>query len=177
MELKMKPVIEPVGKLLIKLLIFVFLFGATFVAFPYLIGRTYTESSSVIPIFPIAILDHGTPDIIRWSEYQKNVQLYKDKIILAPTQKEYKLSGHSQNEFVRLTPAPNNVFNLFIHENDLDYWAEYSVSNGIVKPISYRVRTPSVMFACFPVAFIGTPLIGWAYKRFLRRNREREKLE
>jgi hypothetical protein len=126
-------------------------------------------------MFPIAILDHGTARIIDWSSYQRNVDLYKDKIISAPTQKEYyRLSQH---EFLRLTPAPNNVLKLFIYEEDWHCWAKYSVSDGIVKPISYRIRTPSVMFIGFPVALIGTPLIGWAYKRFFRRNRTREKTE
>jgi hypothetical protein len=122
--------------------------------------------------FPIAILDHGTPDIVRWGEYQNNVDLYKDKIILAPTQKKYKLS---EDAFFKLTSAPNNVLKLFFHERDRNYWAKYSVSKGIVKPISYRVESPSVIFISFPVALIGTPLIVWAYKLFLRINRRREK--
>jgi hypothetical protein len=165
MELKMNLTIGTVGKLLIKLLIFVFLFGATFVAFPYLATRqTYTESSSVSPSFPIAILDHGTPHIVRWREYQRNVDLYKDKIISAPTQEEYKLS---ELEFFRLSSAPNNVLNLFIHEEDYNFWAEYSVNNGIVKPISFRYTGYFVIFVCFAVALIGTPMIGWAYKRYL----------
>ncbi len=93
MGLKMKPVIEKVGKLLIKLLIFVFLLGATSYVVPYLITHeTYTESSRAYTGFPIAILDHGKPDIVSWHEYQKDVDLYKDKIISAPTQNKYKLS-------------------------------------------------------------------------------------
>ena len=164
MELKMKPIIEKVGKLLINVLIFVFLFGGAYFVLPYASLQTYTESSRVSLMFPLAILDHGTARIIDWSSYQRNVDLYKDKIISAPTQKEYKLSEH---EFFWLTPAPNNVLTLFIYEEDWHYWAKYSVSNGIVKPISFRVRTPSVMFIGFPVALIGTPLIGWAYKRYM----------
>jgi hypothetical protein len=67
------------------------------------------------------------------------------------------------------------VLKLFIHERDRNYWAEYSVSNGIVKPISFRAESPSVVFFAVPVAFIGTPLIVWAYKLFLRRKSRREK--
>jgi hypothetical protein len=175
MELIMKPTIEAVGKLLIKLLIFVFLFGATSYVVPYLITyETYTESSRVRETFPIAILDHGTVDIVCWGGYQGNVDLYKDKIISAPTQKKYK---HSEDDFFKLRSAPNNVLKLFIHERDRNYWAEYSVSSGIVKPISFRAESPSVVFFAVPVAVIGTPLIVWAYKLFLRRNRRREKTE
>jgi hypothetical protein len=175
MGLKMNRTIETVGKLLISLLIFVFLSEATSYAFSHLkTHQTYTESSSVSPAFPIAILDHGAPGIVRWYEYQKNVNLYKDKIISAPTQKEYKLSEH---EFFCLTSALNNVLNLSLHTEDYIFGAEYSVSNGIVKPISFRVMTPSVIFVCFPVALIGTPMIVWAYKLFLRRNRRREKTQ
>jgi hypothetical protein len=88
MELKMNRTIETVGKLLITLLIFVFLFGATSYFVPYFITHeTYSESSRVDGRFPIAILDHGTPDIVSWYEYQKNVDPYRDKIILTPTQK------------------------------------------------------------------------------------------
>jgi hypothetical protein len=175
MELKMKPIIEKVGKLLITLLIFVFLFGATSYFVPYFITHeTYSESSRVDGRFPIAILDHGTPDIVRWREYQKDVDLYKDKIISAPIQEEYKLS---ELEFFTLASAPNNVLNLFIHEEDYNFWAEYSVNNGIAKPISFRYTGYFIIFVCFAVAFIGTPMIGWAYKRFLRRNRRRDKSE
>jgi len=172
MELKMKPLPDIIETVRI-LITFAFLFGGTFVASPYASHQTYTESSSVKLSFPIAILDHGTPDIVDWYRYQRNVDLYKDKIISAPTQKEYRLSEH---EFFRLTSAPNNVLNLFIHEEDWDYWAEYSVSNGIVKPISYRVRTPSVMFISFAVALIGTPLIGWAYKRYITSGSRRARI-
>jgi hypothetical protein len=168
-------VIEKVGKLLITLVIFVFLFGATSYVVPYFISHeTYTESSRVRERFPIAILDHGTPDIVSWYEYQKNVDLYKDKIILAPTQKKYRLS---EDHFFKLTSAPNNRLKLFIHERDRNYWAKYTVRNGLVKPISYRAETPSVVFLAVPVAFIGTPLIVLAYKLFLRGNRRREKTE
>ncbi len=157
-----------------KLLVFVFLFGATFVATPYLVTRqTYTESGNVSPLFPIAIVDHGTPGIVRWYEYQKNVDLYKDKIISAPTQKEYKLSGV---EYFTLSSAPNNVLNLSLHTEDYIFGAEYSVTNGIVKPISFGYTGAFVIIGCFAVALIGTPLIGWGYKlivwahkRFLRR--------
>jgi hypothetical protein len=164
MELKMNLSIGTVGKLLIRLLIFVFLFGATFVALPYATHQTYTESSSVWTGFPIAILDHGTPDIVCWGEYQNNVDLYKNKIISAPTQEEYKLS----DGFFTLISAPNNVFNLHVFDGDWHYWAKYSVSNGIVKPISFRGMGPSAMFICFAVALIGTPLIGRAYKHYIR---------
>ena len=175
MELKMKPIIEKVGKLLLKLLIFVFLLGATSYVASYLITHeAYTESSRVRGTFPIAILDHGTPDIVRWGEYQNNVDLYKDKIILVPTQRKYKLS---EDAFFKLKSAPNNVLKLFFNERDRNYWAKYSVSNGIVKPISFRAESPSVVFFAVPVALIGTPLIVWAYKLFLRRNRRREKTE
>jgi hypothetical protein len=162
MELKMKPVIEKVGKLLITLLIFVFLFRATFLVLPYAARQTYTDSSRVNEEFPIAILDHGKPDIVDWYRYQRNADLYKDKIISAPTQKEYKLSEH---EFFWLTPGPNNVLNLYILDGDWNhYWAEYSVSNGIVKPISYRCAGDSLAIICFAVALVGTLMIGWLYK-------------
>lgn len=171
----MKPVIEKVGKLLINVLIFVVLFGATSYVVPYFITHeTYTESSRVDGRFPIAILDHGTPNILYWHVYQKSVDLYKDKIILAPTQKKYRLS---EDYFFRLTSAPNNKLKLFIHERDRNYWAKYSLSNGILKPISYRVESPSVVFVAVPVAFIGTSLIVLAYRLFLRRNRGRERSE
>ena len=171
----MKPVIEKVGKLLMTLLIFVFLFGGTSYVVPYFITHeTYTESSRVRGTFPIAILDHGTPAIVCWGEYQKNADLYKDKIIVAPTQKKYRFS---EDYFFRLTSAPNNRLKLFIHKRDRNYWAKYSVSNSIVKPISYRVESPSVVFVAVPVALIGTPLIVciyklivWAHKRH-KRNR------
>jgi hypothetical protein len=165
MELIMKPTIETVGKLLIKLLIFVFLLGATFVALPYATHQTYTESSSVWTAFPIAIFDNGTARIVDWYSYKRNVDLYKDKIISAQTQKEYKLSEDGSFE---LRSAPNNVLKLHIFDGDWHYWAKYSVSNGIVKPISCRIMTPSVMFISFAVALIGTPLIVWAYKRYKR---------
>lgn len=168
----MNRTIETVGKLLITLLIFVFLFGATFVALPYVGHQTYTESSSVWCMFPIAILDHGKPDTVDWESYQRNVDLYKNKIISAPTQEVYWLSEY---QFFSLTSSPNNVLNLHVFDGDWHYWAKYSVSNGIVKPISCRIMTPSVMFISFAVALIGTPLIVRAYKSFLRRNREREK--
>ena len=175
MELKMNRTIETVGKLLITLVIFVFLFGATSYFVPYFITHeTYTESSRVDGRFPIAILDHGTPNIVYWYEYQKNADLYKDKIIVPPTQKKYRLS---EDYFFRLTSAPNNKLKLFIHKRDRNYWAKYSVSNSIVKPISYRVESPSVVFVAVPVALIGTPLIVciyklivWAHKRH-KRNR------
>ena len=170
----MKPVIEEVAKLLITLLIFVFLLGGTFVALPYATHQTYTESSSVWTAFPIAILDHGKPDTVDWESYQRNVDLYKNKIISAPTQEVYWLSEY---QFFELTSSPNNVLNLHVFDGDWNYWAKYSVSNGIVKPISCRFMTPSVMFISFAVALIGTPMIGWAYKRLLRRNRGTEKLE
>jgi hypothetical protein len=171
MEPKMKPVIEKVGKLLI----FVFLLEATSYAVPYLITHeVYTESSRVRETFPIAILDHGTPHIVCWGEYQNNVDLYKSKIISAPTQKRYKFS---EDGLFKLRSAPNNMLKLFICERDRFYWAKYSVSNGIVKPISYRAESPSVVFFAVPAAFIGTPLIVRAYKRFLRRNRRRERSE
>jgi len=160
----MEPTIGTVGKLLIKLLIFVFLFGATFVAYPYATRQTYTESSSVSSLFPIAVLDHGKPRIVRWREYQKNVDLYEDKIISVPTQEEYKLGEH---EFFRLTSGSNNILNLSIHEEDYNFWAEYSVNDGIVKPISFRYTGAFVIIACFAVAGIGTPMIGWAYKRYI----------
>jgi hypothetical protein len=175
MEFKMNRTIVTGGKLLIILLIFVFLFGATSHFVPYLITHeTYTELSRVRETFPIAILDHGTPDIVCWAVYQNNVDLYKDKIILVPTQKKYKFR---EDGFLKLRSAPNNILKLFIHERDRNYWAKYSVSNGIVKPISYRVESPSVVFVAVPVAFIGTSLIVLAYKLFLRRNRRREKSE
>jgi hypothetical protein len=162
MELKMNRTIETVGKLLI----FIFLFGTTFVASPYLAThQTYTESSSVSPLFPIAILDDGTPDIVRWREYQENVDLYKDKIISAPTQEKYKLN---ELEFFTLTSAPNNVLNLSFHTEDYNFGAEYSVRNGIVKPISFRYTGAFVIIGCFAVALTGTPMIGWAYKRYIR---------
>jgi hypothetical protein len=173
MELIMKPVIEKVGNLLITLLIFVFVLVGTSYIVPYFITHeTYTESSRVDGRFPIAILDHGTPDIVFWTVYQNNVELYKDKIILVATQKKYKLS---EDAFFKLRSAPNNVLKLFFHERDRNYWAKYSVSKGIVKPISYRAESPSVVFFAVPVALIGTPLIVWAYELFLRRNRRREK--
>jgi hypothetical protein len=175
MELIMKPVIEKVAKLVITLLIFVFLFGATCYVVPYLITHeVYTESSRVDGRFPIAILDHGTPNIVYWHVYQKNVDLYKDRIIFAPTQKKYRLS---EDYFFKLRSAPNNKLKLFIHKRDRNYWAKYSVTNGTLKPISYRVESPSVVFVAVPVAFIGTSLIVLAYKLFLRRNRRREKSE
>jgi hypothetical protein len=175
MELKMNRTTETVGKLLITLLIFVFLFGATSYFVPYFITHEiYTESSRVDGRFPIAILDHGTPNIVYWYEYQKNVDPYRDKIILAPTQKKYRLS---EDYFFKLTSAANDKLKLFIHKRDRNYWAKYSVSNGIVKPISYRVESPSVVFVAVPVALMGTPLIVWTYKRLLRRNRRKEKLE
>ncbi len=149
----------------VKLLIFVFLFGATFVALPYATHQTYTESSSVWTAFPIAILDNGTARIVDWYSYQGNVNFYRDKIISAPTQKEYRLN---EDEFFTLTSTANNVLNLHVFEGDWHYWAKYSVSNGIVKPISCRIMTPSVMFISFAVALIGTPLIVWAYKRYKR---------
>ena len=173
MELKMNRTIVTGGKLLIILLIFVFLFGATSHFVPYLITHErYTELSGVRETFPIAILDHGTPDIVCWAVYQNNVDLYKDKIILVPTQKKYKFR---EDGFFRLRSAPNNILKLFIHERDRNYWAKYSVSNGIIKPISYRVESPSVVFVAAPVALIGTPLIVciyklivWAHKRHKR---------
>jgi hypothetical protein len=88
MELKMNRTIETAGKLLITLLIFVFLLGTISYAVPYLVTHeTYTESSKVRGRFPIAIIDHGTPDIVDWYCYQRNVDLYKDKIIFAPLKK------------------------------------------------------------------------------------------
>ena len=166
MDLKMKPTIGTVAKLLIRLLIFVFLFRATFVVLPYAARQTHTDSNRVNPEFPIAILDHGTPDIVDLYRYQRNANLYKDKIILAPTQKEYKLREH---EFFWLTSGPNNVLNLSILDGDWNYyWADYSVSNGIVKPISYRYAGGSLTFICFAVALIGTALILRAYKHYIR---------
>jgi hypothetical protein len=169
----MKPVIEKVGNLLITLLIFVFVLVGTSYIVPYFITHeTYTESSRVRGTFPIAILEHGTPGIVYWGVYQRNVDLYKDKIILVRTQTKYKLS---EDGFLKLRSAPNNVLKLFIHERDRNYWAKYSVGNGIVKPISYRVESPSVVFVAVPVALIGTPLIVciyklivWAHKRHKR---------
>jgi len=158
----MKPTIRTVAKLLIRLLIFVFLFRATFAVLPYAAHQTYTDSTRVNPEFPIAILDHGKPDIVDWYRYQRNADLYKDKIISVPTQKEYKLSEH---EFFWLTSGPNNVLNLYILDGDWNhYWAKYSVSNSIVKPISYRCAGSSLAIICFAVALVGTFMIGWVYK-------------
>jgi hypothetical protein len=173
MELKMKPAIEKVGNLIITLLIFVFVLVGTSYIVPYFITHeTYSEASRVRETFPIAILDHDTPHIVCWGEYQKNVDLYKETIISTPTQKRYKFS---EDGFFELRSASNNVLKFFICERDRLYWAKYSVSNGIVRPISYRAESPSVVFFAVPAAFIGTPLIVRAYKRFLRRNRRREK--
>ena len=147
-----------------KLLIFVFLFGATFVVYPYATRQTYTGSSSVSSFFPIAILDYGTPGIVRWAEYQKNVDLYKDKIISTPIQEEYRLS---ELDFFRLSQEPNNVLNLSLHTEDYNFWAEYSINNGIVKPISFRYTGAFVIIGCFAVALIGTLMIGWVYKRYI----------
>jgi hypothetical protein len=150
---------------IINIVIFIVLFYGTFHAFPYIATfESYESSTNVNSLFPIATLENGEPRIVRWTEYSKNPSLYENKLITTPDEKKLNIN---EFEFFTLKAGSNGTLSLALYEDDYNFWSKYSIQNGVVIPISFRFTGAFVIAYCFLVAFIGTPLLGWALKYYI----------
>ena len=136
--------------------IFCALFYGTFVLFPYVTSTNYVGSENVSGFFPIAIIENGQVKVVRWREYQQNPAAYKGKLFSVPSEKQFELSPHVH---CTLKSGENDSLALSLYEDDYTFWAEYSLKNGIVKPISLRIVGAFVVFYCFLFGFVGTPIV------------------
>jgi hypothetical protein len=114
--------------------------------------------------FLIAIVENGTPSIVKWFKYQENPNSYQNKLYAVTSQEKHKLNEFT---FFLLITAPNNSFNLTLYTDDYTYWAQYGIQNGIVQPLSFRYTGAFIIFYCLLVSSIGTPLIRWLWKRYI----------
>jgi hypothetical protein len=149
----------------INLGVFVLLFYLTFIIVPYIQTReTYSNAGKISSHFPVAIIENGKPAIVKWPDYENNVTLYKDKLISSPSQETYNLDG---SESFTLRQDKQQRFNLKLNEEDYVFWAEYTIANGVVKPISFRFNGVFSVFWGAIVAFTGTPILNWLRMRYL----------
>ena len=153
----------------ISLCTFVGLFYGTFVLYPYIAtSQKYEGLKNVSELFPVAIMESGHAGIVKWSEYINNPAAYKEKLIKVPSEEKFALSDH---ERFTLKSGRNNSLVLSLYEEDYNFFAEYSLENGIVKPLNFRFTGAFVVLNSILVALIGTPVIGWLRRRAIERRK------
>ena len=145
------------------LVIFCVLFCSTYVAFPYIATyQNYQNADDISDLFPIAFMENGRVEIVKWPQYQKDPAAFARKLVLSPRKGKVASSEYSHFE---LEASRENEVLLSLYDEDYTYWAVYSLENGFVSPRSLRFTGAFVIFYCFLVGLVGTPLIGWLLKK------------
>lgn len=159
---------------LIKLVAFFVLLYASTVLFPYLVTQeSYRNGEPVNSRFPVAVLADGKPEIIGWSEYQRDKALYKGMVFQPDTEQEFAIG--EMEKFV-VTPEGGNIYRVDSLEDNYRFWSHYSVQGGVVQPMSFRSNGVFSVFYGLFIAATGTCLIGWWRKRCrLQRQRNANK--
>ena len=154
---------EKIASAAVSLGVFCALFYGTFILFPYVVtSQNYSGSDNVSDLFPIAIIESGNIQIVKWRSYLEKPEEFKGKLLLVPSKGKL---GLSENEHFTLEFGRNKSLVLSLYEEDYRFWAEYSVENGLIKPISYRFTGAFVILYCFLVALVGTQVIAWLRRR------------
>jgi hypothetical protein len=142
------------------------------VAFPYVVTyKKYQGAQDISDLFPIAVMENGHVEIIKWPQYEENPGAFIGKLVLPPMEGKIASSEYSSFE---LEAGREKAALLSLYEEDYTFWAEYALENGFVRPISFRFTGGFVIFYCFLVAFVGTPLVGWLFRKIGIRSAESE---
>ena len=147
----------------IKVAVFVVVLFATTALFPYLVTqKTYAHGETVSALFPIAVVVNGKPEIVRWSEYERNKSQYKG-IAFQPASKMEFVTNELGKAVVK--PEGDHVYSVDFLDDDYRYCSRYAIRDGEVQPVSYRFNGVFSVFYGLFFAAIATFLIGWGLKR------------
>ncbi len=130
---------------------------------PYLITAKYYDGKfeSVTSLFPVAIYFENKPKIIRWDEYIKSPKKYNQKLIKSEIQ-HYKLDDYNSFDLYK---KPNNVYNVKYSTDEYIFWSSYSIEDGKLLPLNYRLNGPFVAFPLIIILIIITIIINKKIKR------------
>lgn len=121
------------------ILLFVVLFSLSFLVYVYLVPREgYITAENLTPsFFPIAIVENGTPKIIRWDKYQKNSTGYKNSLLANPVKDAYFLEN---GDHFYLEKKTENYFSLYIEHYSVIHESEYEIVDDQIKPKRFRAQ-------------------------------------
>lgn len=151
---------------MINIMVFIFLFAATVYEVPYIAHREiYSSTDKINPMFRIAILDEGKPAVIRWNEYQRNPNDYKDKLIVTPP---LGFQVSESDESFTLKKTSDGQLSVEGYQ-DLIIWLEsnYLIVDNLVQPKKFWFSSVFDFFYAFLIAAIGTPLLSLLCEKYV----------
>ncbi len=119
------------------------------------------KSENVSQQFPIAIYSENKPHIIRWDEYIESPEKYNQQLITSEIQ-HFKIDDWLYFKFIKKSL---NVYNVEYHTDNYMFWSSYTIKNGKLYPLSYRINGPFVAFPLIIILVIITSIINKIIKK------------
>jgi hypothetical protein len=120
----------------------------------------YDANSEIHEHFPIAIIDKGNPSAVKWREYKKDPNQFRNKLLVEAgahqigSFESFLLSRHSSVSFYLLLKAEDHHFT-----------SRYEVRNGLVLPLSFHSTGAWALVPALLAMGLSIPLM----KRLVRR--------
>ena len=138
----------------ISLIEFVFIFVFSFLIVPYLIsGESYTDIAEVHSKYPIAIIEDGSPSIIRWDDYIRSPKTYSVMLFTDPGQDMYPLGKYESFSIIKTS---SYEYAVTYNTDNYKFSSKYAIDNGVVTPRYFHVHGGMI------VSFVGLPIFIFA---------------
>jgi hypothetical protein len=167
---------KKLARLLVKLLIFVIITGASY---NYLTITRYAPGDEPNSFFPIVLeVPKSNPprfELLRWSEFRK-LQATDSKRTLSLPAGERQFSLEPDKNF---TPSVKfqamdvdggQRIEITYNTDDYTFWAEYRVIGNTVVPVRIRSGHGAALLFGTALGILGTTLLSWLYTRARRRD-------
>lgn len=105
--------------------------------------NSYTSPDEVHDMFPIAVMENGTPNIIRWYKFRETPDVYMQNLLTNPTNESSKLDRY---DIFTLEMVSDDKYVLVNYTENYTFYAEYSVADETVIPTYLRITGFNVFF-------------------------------
>jgi hypothetical protein len=146
-------------RLLAALVFFVAMFGIV-LSTPYWNGaETYSPNDKIHNFFPVVVKSNGIPKVIGWRKYDNGGRNEEPFMIEAGSRYEgdgFVLTSPRVGEMAVRWEWPDYIF-----------WSDYSIKDGRIVPISFRMNGAYSLLLAFPAALVVTMLYGVVRRRYV----------
>lgn len=118
----------------------------------------YSGGKEVSPRFPVVVLDNGAPQLTDWSNYTKQVEQFRNKLIANSSGGIFELKD---GKSFFLIPMEKGVLRVEVRAATYRQYADYSIEAGIARPHRLRVFDLSLLLSAAVVAFAVAGCYRW----------------
>jgi len=136
---------------------------------PYILTVEYydEENNQVNALFPIAIVEGGIPNIVKWDKYIKSTE-FKSNLFLESNDVIYKLE---YSDYFKIKRLESDVYEVYYNTGMYLIKSRYRVNEDVIEPKYFYLNGGFIVLPVFCILLLLTILMNWVIKRSLRNKR------